>query len=274
MNAAAQDEPDKKMTTFRRAAARKGATPGRAAPTSIAASRLPPRYPVDPKATSKCGAAEGRAACATGARVVPTSCVAASGRPASDPPKASGPARGARAARLVPGFAATRKFAATVSGVVAEAEARALVDATAGSYVAAADGASCTAAIATVDDAALAAALFERLAPFLPRTSGGLELAGLAPRVRFLRYDEGAYFKPHLAPRPHARARFAATISLGAAAAGGQTVVYTSTSLRTLALSRGTALVHSYDVVVEETAVRAGARYAVCADVVYDGGGA
>jgi hypothetical protein len=48
------------------------------------------------------------------------------------------------------------------------------------------------------DDPALAAALFARIAPFVPRGIGGSHVAGLNERLRFLKYDVGDFFREHM----------------------------------------------------------------------------
>jgi prolyl 4-hydroxylase len=48
-----------------------------------------------------------------------------------------------------------------------------------------------------IDDVAWAAALWERLAPFVPETIGGWGAVGLNERFRVYRYEPGQYFRWH-----------------------------------------------------------------------------
>lgn len=48
-----------------------------------------------------------------------------------------------------------------------------------------------------IDDDALAKLLCQRLEPYIPTTWRGYHLVGLNERLRFLKYENGEYFKPH-----------------------------------------------------------------------------
>ena len=52
------------------------------------------------------------------------------------------------------------------------------------------------------DSAEQAAELSARLAPYLPQRLNGYGLKGLNERLRFLRYDPGHHFAPHVGPTP------------------------------------------------------------------------
>ncbi|CAF3802044.1 unnamed protein product [Rotaria sp. Silwood1] len=49
-----------------------------------------------------------------------------------------------------------------------------------------------------IDDVAMARTLFQRIESFLPQTWKNYQLVGLNERLRFLRYDPGQYFEPHM----------------------------------------------------------------------------
>ncbi|CAF3941245.1 unnamed protein product [Rotaria sp. Silwood1] len=53
-----------------------------------------------------------------------------------------------------------------------------------------------------IDDVNMANVLFQRIESFLPKVYNGYHLVGLNERLRFLRYDPGQKFEPHMGTTP------------------------------------------------------------------------
>ncbi len=135
------------------------------------------------------------------------------------------------------------------------------------------------------DDAALAAALFERLRPHLPGRhvdAAGCtwHLHGLNPRFRFCRYREGQRFCVHQdgawQPEPHLRTHLTCMLYLNDAGQfrGGHTRYYAgrtedSELLGTVAPEAGTAIVFDHALWHDGEAVTHGTKYVMRTDVLY-----
>lgn len=135
-----------------------------------------------------------------------------------------------------------------------------------------------------LDDPALAAGLFARLAPLLPARvvddAGAVwELVGLNDRFRFCRYRDGQGFRVHRdgahAPGPSARSRFTCQIYLNDAASfeGGATRFYEARhaerAIGAVTPRAGTAVIFDHDLWHDGEPVRAGTKYVMRTDVIY-----
>lgn len=135
-----------------------------------------------------------------------------------------------------------------------------------------------------LDDPALAARLFARLAHLLPArvvddAGANWELAGLNERFRFCRYRDGQSFRVHRdgahSPGPSARSRFTCQIYLNEAASfeGGATRFYGSrhadNAIGAVTPRAGTAVIFDHDLWHDGEPVRAGTKYVMRTDVIY-----
>ncbi|KAF0686795.1 Aste57867_21417 [Aphanomyces stellatus] len=129
-----------------------------------------------------------------------------------------------------------------------------------------------------IDDRIAAAIIWERVRPFLPPTFQGLPLVGVNERLRFLRYDPGQEFKPHLDGyycRPDKSEMSFLTIQLylngGAALVGGATTIFNQSFNDVIPVHpvAGRALVFQHDGVWHAGApVVQGRKYAIRSDVM------
>ena len=124
-----------------------------------------------------------------------------------------------------------------------------------------------------VDDADLAARLFERLSRALPQSLRGRALVGLHPTLRFDRYQRGGYFKPH---QDKSRADASGNVSLVTCLlhlnddfVGGKETLFSTASFHVVDPAVGMALVLSHEITHEAAAVRDGTKYVLRADVMY-----
>ena len=124
-----------------------------------------------------------------------------------------------------------------------------------------------------VDDADLAARLFERLSRALPQSLRGRALVGLHATLRFDRYQRGGYFKPH---QDKSRADASGNVSLVTCLlhlnddfVGGKETLFSTASFHVVDPAVGMALVLSHEITHEAAAVRDGTKYVLRADVMY-----
>ncbi|WP_437563975.1 2OG-Fe(II) oxygenase [Sorangium sp. So ce542] len=121
-----------------------------------------------------------------------------------------------------------------------------------------------------LDDPALAARLWERLAPWTPPTWGALRSVGLNERFRYYRYAEGEYFNWHgdgSFPRSEIeRSLFTAMIYLNDDFEGGTTDFWGGQSI---VPQRGMALVFEHRRLHRGAAVTRGRKYVLRTDVMY-----
>jgi prolyl 4-hydroxylase len=134
---------------------------------------------------------------------------------------------------------------------------------------------------ALFDDAALAAALFERARPQLPAVRDGMVLVGFNERWRFYRYGPGQTFKPHRDGAYHRLERFEESqltfmIYLNDGMAGGETRfflgledAFAGRPYLSVRPAAGTALVFAHRIFHEGAVVRHGQKLVLRTDVMY-----
>ncbi len=133
---------------------------------------------------------------------------------------------------------------------------------------------------ATLDDPALAARLWEWLAPHVPAAVGDAVAVGLNDRLKFYRYDAAQRFNAHrdgvVARSPTERSRLTFLVYLNGDDEGGQTAFYSEDrvgGLRRLVASvdprAGMGLVFAHAWCHEGTRVTAGRKYVLRRDVMY-----
>lgn len=125
---------------------------------------------------------------------------------------------------------------------------------------------------AAAEDAELARALWERLAPLLPPEAGPDRSAALHAQFRFDRFDPGQGLAPHAdeggARAEHEPDGFGLLVYLNDDFEGGETTFYRVDSVVAVAPRRGTAVVFRHGQVREAAPVRRGRKYVARADVV------
>ncbi|AUX43224.1 2OG-Fe(II) oxygenase [Sorangium cellulosum] len=121
-----------------------------------------------------------------------------------------------------------------------------------------------------LDDPTLAADLWERLAPWTPRSWGQHLAVGLNERFRFYRYSEGEYFNWHgdgsFVRSSGERSLFTAMIYLNDDFEGGTTDFWGN---RSITPRRGMALVFEHRRLHRGAAVTRGCKYVLRTDVMY-----
>ena len=132
---------------------------------------------------------------------------------------------------------------------------------------------------ATFDDPALAAQLWERVAPHVPSLCGSTPV-GLNERLRFYRYDPSQRFKAHrdgvFERSPTERSRLTFMVYLNQGSDGGQTVFYSEEridGLRKVVASveprAGMGLFFAHEWWHEGAKVVSGRKYVLRTDVIY-----
>lgn len=132
---------------------------------------------------------------------------------------------------------------------------------------------------ALLDDAALAARLFERLRPHLPavweENGSRWRLEGLNPRFRFCRYRDGQQFTKHRdgawSCAPTERSWLTVMVYLNGAGGfvGGATRFYEDGAVDAVPPREGQAIVFDHRIWHEGEAVSAGVKYVMRTDVMY-----
>lgn len=121
-----------------------------------------------------------------------------------------------------------------------------------------------------IDDTALAAALWERLAPHAPARWGFWDAVGLNERFRFYRYDVGQYFKWHgdgsFVRSISERSLFTAMIYLNDDFQGGTTDFRDG---RSIVPRAGAALLFEHPLIHQGAPVTRGRKYVIRTDVMY-----
>lgn len=128
-----------------------------------------------------------------------------------------------------------------------------------------------------VDDPERAAALFERVAPFLPERAGFGTVVGLNERLRFYRYDPGQAFRWHYdgAFRRDADecSRLTFMVYLNDGFEGGETVFAVDgpngREFVSIEPSTGTVLLFIHQQLHEGAELLAGRKYVLRSDVMY-----
>jgi prolyl 4-hydroxylase len=124
------------------------------------------------------------------------------------------------------------------------------------------------------DDAALAAALFERARAMLPADISGWTLSGFNERMRFYRYGPQQYFKWHkdgsFAKGPGEASMLTFMIYLNEGFEGGDTEFRTEF----VKPHAGMALVFPHRVAHQGTEILSGTKYVLRTDVMYNNGNA
>jgi prolyl 4-hydroxylase len=121
-----------------------------------------------------------------------------------------------------------------------------------------------------VDDAQMAADLWRRAAPHIPRILNGRQALGLNERFRFYRYDPGQQFAGHI-DAPFRRengevSQLTFMIYLNDDFQGGETK-FDDVSIKP---RRGMALVFRHDLFHEGSKIEAGRKYVMRSDVMYN----
>jgi predicted 2-oxoglutarate/Fe(II)-dependent dioxygenase YbiX len=126
-----------------------------------------------------------------------------------------------------------------------------------------------------IDDPGLAAELWERVSPFIPRNFPGWEPSGLNERFRYYRYDVAETFAPHYDgyyQRPNGeRSKLTLMIYLNEGFEGGETNFFRSNGALRLAVEPecGKALAFLHAQLHEGAPVTAGRKYVLRTDVMY-----
>ncbi len=122
------------------------------------------------------------------------------------------------------------------------------------------------------DDVALAATLFERIAPHVPRRlEGEWEVCGANERLRCYRYEAGEYFAPHFdgafVRHRDERSLLTFMVYLNDCPHGGATNFFALGY--SVTPSTGTALLFNHPLLHEGAEVTAGVKYALRTDLMY-----
>ena len=138
---------------------------------------------------------------------------------------------------------------------------------------------------ATVDDNDLAAVLWKRVEPFVPKTMDGYAATGLNPHFRFYRYEPGQQFKRHLdgwvyLPTGEV-SRLTLLFYLNDECGGGDTVFGNWGFSKGKSIeppiritpTTGTALFFRHEIWHEGAPVTEGRKYVLRTDVLYAGDG-
>lgn len=123
------------------------------------------------------------------------------------------------------------------------------------------------------DDAAFAAALFDRVAPHVPAPLFGKRPVGANERFRCYRYDVDQYFAPHFDGafiRDDAeRSELTFMIYLNDDFSGGETAFHAFTEDISVKPKRGAALLFQHYLLHEGCTVDRGVKYVLRSDVMY-----
>ncbi len=128
---------------------------------------------------------------------------------------------------------------------------------------------------AFLEDAALAAGLWARLARFVPARRADRDACGLHERFRFYRYDTAEQFAPHLdgsvSRDTGEESELTFMIYLSDVDAGGETVFYAAGGERRFAVrpAAGKALAFDHLQLHEGAPVVSGRKYVLRTDVMY-----
>lgn len=122
------------------------------------------------------------------------------------------------------------------------------------------------------DDVALAATLFERILPHVPRRlEREWELCGANERLRCYRYEAGQYFAPHFdgafVRHPDERSLLTFMVYLNDCPHGGATNFFASG--HSVTPKTGTALLFNHHLLHEGAEVTGGVKYALRSDLMY-----
>ncbi|CAF1279577.1 unnamed protein product [Rotaria magnacalcarata] len=129
-----------------------------------------------------------------------------------------------------------------------------------------------------IDDVAMAQTIFERIESYLPKEWKTHQLVGLNERLRFLRYDPGQKFKPHLdgeyARNDESLERSYITVQLylNENFQGGETtfVHNTDSSKNVACIPRtGMVLIFQHDILHEGSTLIKDRKYTVRTDAMY-----
>jgi predicted 2-oxoglutarate/Fe(II)-dependent dioxygenase YbiX len=123
------------------------------------------------------------------------------------------------------------------------------------------------------DDPSIADDLYQRLRPHLPATMGSLRLVGLNDRLRFYRYRPGQRFEQHTdhwyQPSPHRITLYTVLAYFNDDFDGGETRFHEQ--LEDMVVPRqGLVAVFQHKLRHEGCPVRAGTKYAMRSDVIYE----
>jgi predicted 2-oxoglutarate/Fe(II)-dependent dioxygenase YbiX len=130
-------------------------------------------------------------------------------------------------------------------------------------------------------DPTLAADLWSRTRPFVPRELEGGKAVGLDENFRYYRYDVGQRFKPHMdgevARTPSLRSRLSCLFYLNGGFEGGETVFYAKQKIdgvrgqeAVVVPQAGDALFFLHEWWHEGRPLIAGRKYVLRSDVFYD----
>jgi len=129
-----------------------------------------------------------------------------------------------------------------------------------------------------VDDVDLALCLWDRIKPFIPNDFMGKKLLGINPRLRFLKYTGGEYFKPHydgsyVAPNG-STSLITVQLYLKGDCTGGATRFLldqmNATEYVDVEPTAGRVLVFEHDIYHEGCTVVDGIKYTVRTDIMYN----
>lgn len=122
------------------------------------------------------------------------------------------------------------------------------------------------------EDWALAGLLFERVQPHLPGDLRGTRAVGANERLRCYRYDVGQRFRPHydgaFQRSPTQRSRLTFLVYLNDGFVGGETALLDLGV--TIEPRIGRALLFQHAILHEGCEIRAGVKYALRSDVMYE----
>lgn len=124
---------------------------------------------------------------------------------------------------------------------------------------------------AMIDDVALAAQLYQRVAAHVPEEVMGMRAVGANERLRCYKYEPGQWFKPHYDGAyfrsDSERSWYTFMIYLNHVEAGGETALL---DLQVDVVPRpGRALLFQHHMLHEGRAVARGVKYAVRSDIMY-----
>jgi predicted 2-oxoglutarate/Fe(II)-dependent dioxygenase YbiX len=196
----------------------------------------------------------------------------------------------------LPDFAANSRVAFVLRNVLTAAECQALIDLSeAQTYTPALVNVGFGREVALPDvrnndryirdDVDMAGVLFERIRTFLPTTFRDCTLVELNERLRFLRYDPGQKFEPHMdgsymrmhGPRRGDRSLITVQVYLNQGFDGGETTFLShnsDTPSVPYVPEAGSVLIFEHRLLHEGSQVRGGRKYTIRTDVMYSRSGA
>ena len=126
-----------------------------------------------------------------------------------------------------------------------------------------------------IDSTEKAVWLWDKIKEFIPQEFRKLPVVGLNERLRFLRYDEGDYFKPHLDgtyinPDQSEKSQITVQLYLNEGFQGGETTFIGPKDERVAVVPKpGKVLIFQHQLRHEGSLLKSGRKYSMRTDVMY-----